>query len=144
MTDLIVLLFHRTGSPSRDWLIYKILTLTIPYILVPFTLASGEMNYTPIPLTTEQKIEIAFGEQAEIMKQISVCESGMRQFDSEGNTITSPTNDSGLFQINNPTWSNTAKELGLDYLNSEEDNIKMAQHILEVQGLNAWSCYKML
>lgn len=110
-------------------------------ILIFPSLAGGDINYTPQPQTVEQKIEIAFGKDAEIMKKISICESGMRQFDIEGNTITSPTNDSGLFQINH-VWEKKAQELGLDYKNSTDDNIAMAKYILDNGGLNHWVCYK--
>lgn len=103
-----------------------------------------EIQPEPQPKTVEEKIEIAFGENADVMKRIAKCESGMRQFDSEGNTITSHTNDSGLFQINNATWKKKAEELGLDYINSEDDNIKMAQYILEQQGVGAWVCNRLI
>jgi hypothetical protein len=103
-----------------------------------------EIQPEPQPQSVEQKIEIAFGDKAERMKQIAKCESGMRQFDSAGNTITSHTNDSGLFQINNRAWDKKALELGLDYKNSEDDNIEMAKYILEHQGINAWVCNRMI
>ena len=102
------------------------------------------MTYTPMPQSIESKIEIAFKEQADYMKRIANCESGMRQFDSAGNTITSPTKDHGLFQINERSWDKKAKELGLDYKNSVDDNIKMAQYILEIQGRKAWVCNNLI
>lgn len=103
-----------------------------------------EIQPEPQPKTVEEKIEIAFGEDADYMKRIATCESGMRQFDSEGNTITSHTNDSGLFQINNATWKKTAEELGLDYINSEDDNIEMAKYIYEQSGKGAWVCSRLI
>lgn len=113
-------------------------------MVFPSAIYVEEVQPEPQPKTVEEKIELAFGEDADTMKKIATCESGMRQFDSEGNTITSHTNDSGLFQINNATWSKTAKELGLDYINSEDDNIEMAKYILEKQGITAWVCFKMV
>lgn len=107
---------------------------------MPTNLDSARATTTPFEYTTETKIEIAFGEDAPRMKEIAMCESGMRQFDANGNTITSPTNDHGLFQINEATWEGVANEMGLDYKNSEEDNIRMAQHILWTSGMDAWVC----
>ena len=76
------------------------------------------------------------------MLKIAKCESGLQQFNKKGETLISPTNDAGLFQINIKTWDNKAKELGLDYRNSVKDNTLMAKHVLDKQGLNAWTCYK--
>ena len=72
------------------------------------------------------------------------CESGLRQFDSKGQTIVSHTRDFGIAQINEKTWDQVAVDKGLDYKNSLEDNIAMAKHILEVQGRNAWVCYRLI
>ncbi len=75
-----------------------------------------------------------------IMLAIAQCESGIRQYNGSGEVIRSHTADSGLFQIND-VWLTKAQELGYD-INTVEGNIAMAQHIKEVQGLRAWSCYK--
>ena len=91
-----------------------------------------------IEMTIEEKIRHRFGDDAEIMLAIAKCESGLRQFDKDGKVITSHTNDSGLFQINNATWDKKAKELGLDYKNNIDHNIEMAKYILDKQGKNAW------
>lgn len=91
--------------------------------------------------STKTHIRKTFPEDPELMVAIATCESGLRQFDTEGNVIVSPTKDFGIFQINEKTWHNTAESLELDYKNSEEDNIEMARHIFEVQGINAWVCY---
>ncbi len=78
------------------------------------------------------------------MAKIAYCESGYKQFDSEGNVLKSKTNDYGLFQINSDTWDKKAKEIGLDYKNSSTDNIKMARYIYERQGIGAWTCAKLI
>lgn len=44
-------------------------------------------------------------------------------------------------QINEATWDDTAKEMGLDYKNNEDDNLELARYIFEVQGVDAWVCY---
>lgn len=83
----------------------------------------------------EYKIRQAFPDNHETMIAIAECESGLRQ------DIVSPTNDYGLFQINEASWDSVANTMELDYKSSIDDNITMAQHVLEVQGLEAWVCY---
>jgi len=84
----------------------------------------------------------AFPDDYDVMLKIASCESGIRHFGASG-VIKSHTNDSGVFQINS-IWIPTAEKMGLDIM-KPEDNIKMAVHIKEVQGLKAWVCYnKML
>jgi hypothetical protein len=85
-----------------------------------------------------------FGDDAEVMWNIFRCESTHRQFEADGTPRRSPTNDYGFAQINRKTWDSTAKQLGLDYMHSFEDNIKMAKHIYDVQGKTAWVCYHKL
>lgn len=69
------------------------------------------------------------------MLAVANCESGLRQ------DAVSHTNDFGVMQINKATWHEIANELELDYQNNEDDNLKMARYIYEVQGRNAWVCY---
>ena len=101
-------------------------------------LTSGDVNYTPLPQTVEQKIEIVFGENAELMKKIAICESDMKQFRENGEPKISPTNDSGIFQINNYAHSETVKRLGLDVIHSEDDNIAYAKYLFERFGTQPW------
>lgn len=102
---------------------------------------ANNYSYTPPePPTPEELVMQHFPHNYERMLVIANCESGKRQFDSNGNVIKSHTNDYGYFQINDASWKGTAEKLGLDYKNSVEDNIKMAKHIYEVQGINAWVC----
>lgn len=78
-----------------------------------------------------------------IMLRIAHCESGTRQFyASSTKVVTSHTHDYGVMQINRG-WIPKAKELGFDIM-KPEDNIKMAKVIKDVQGLRAWTCYKLL
>jgi hypothetical protein len=90
--------------------------------------------------TATQMVAFYFGDDAKRMEQIFKCESGLRQFDTNGNVIMSHTRDFGVAQINEKTWDSTAKEMGLDYKNSMIDNLKMARHIYDVQGKKAWVC----
>ena len=76
-----------------------------------------------------------FPEEPEIMLAIANCESGFNQ------EAVSHTNDHGVMQINEATWDETAQELGLDYKNSLDDNLKMARYVYEIQGKDAWVCF---
>lgn len=88
---------------------------------------------------TEERIERAiretFPEMPNTMLAVAKCESGLNQ------EAKSHTNDFGLMQINEASWHQVALELNLDYKSSIEDNLKMARHIFEVQGVTAWVCF---
>ena len=73
------------------------------------------------------------------MIAIAKCESGLKQFNNEGEVITSHTSDRGIFQINQ-VWNNTAEKLGYN-IDDTQGNILMARHVYNVQGKNAWVCY---
>lgn len=75
------------------------------------------------------------------MVAVLKCESNHRQFDSNGSPLRSPTNDWGIAQINEKVWDAKAKEMGLDYKHSMEDNLKMARYVYDVQGIRAWMCF---
>lgn len=77
------------------------------------------------------------------MVEVARGESGLRQWYDNGKVVrgrVTPT-DTGLFQISSPHWDKEAKRLGLDYENSIEDNVKMARHIADTQGITAWVYY---
>ena len=97
----------------------------------------------PLPSPSELVYGV-FGEKlTPILMAIATCESGQKQWDSDRGVITSKTGDEGFFQIS-PTWKKTALELGIDYENSLEGNIKMAKIVYDKQGLSAWVCAKKL
>lgn len=77
------------------------------------------------------------------MLDIVQCESQFRQFDKNGNTLRSKTSDIGIMQINRVHWKE-ANRLGLDIWNSVDDNIKMGKIIYDIQGIDAWSCNKIV
>lgn len=103
-----------------------------------------DIQLEPQPKSVEEKIENIFGSEAEVMKKIFTCESGLKQFNQKGEVIKSHTGDYGIAQINALSWDKTAQELGLDYKNSEDDNLKLAKHILDTSGKSAWVCYKKI
>jgi hypothetical protein len=120
-----------------------ILGTTIIGILLSVNPLQAESPTGNLPdITPEQRVQIVFGDKADIMLAIAECESGQEQFDSDGTTKNSPTNDWGFMQINATSWDKEAKRLGLDYKGSVKDNIEMAKYIYNKQGLRAWSTYK--
>ena len=92
----------------------------------------------------EDLIRQTFPENPDVMVRVASCESGLKQFTQSGQVVMSHTRDFGLMQINEKVWDVKAKELGLNYKNSLEDNLKMARHIYDVQGKKAWVCYQMI
>ncbi len=101
--------------------------------------AHAETVVAPIiaPLSTKEKVEIAFSDAPVMVKKIK-CESGYKQFWPNGKPKISPTQDVGVIQINQTHWKE-AKKLGLDIFNSEDDNIKMGRIIYDEQGSSGWN-----
>lgn len=50
--------------------------------------------------------------------------------------------DYGLCQINDFAWGKVAQREGWDYINSEQDHIKLANYIYVSQGNRPWSASK--
>jgi hypothetical protein len=77
--------------------------------------------------------------------QVFKCESGLKQTNSKGEVITSHTNDKGIAQIHLPLWYEKSLEMGLDIINSMEDNIIIASYIYEHHGgLRNWVCWSKI
>lgn len=68
-------------------------------------------------------------------------ESGGRQFNTDGSPLWSPTHDVGIMQIN-AGWIPTATKMGLDVVNSEEDNVAFGMWLAKNKGLSQWATYK--
>ncbi len=92
---------------------------------------------------TSTLIRELFGAKTLVMERIFYCESRNRQWNENGNILTSKTNDIGYAQISVDTWKKKADELGLN-LYSTEGNLRMGKYILDHHGYEAWSCYKLL
>lgn len=99
---------------------------------------------SPLPASISSQIRAYKGWDADLMTAIFTCESGLKQFKADGSPVQSHTNDWGIAQINELVWDETAKQLGLDYKNSVEDNIKMAIVVHRLQGNSAWVCYNRM
>lgn len=122
---------------------YKNLLLCILFsiIFIPKTVYPQEIApKTPkkAPQSIEQLILEQFP-QDPVMVLVARAESGLRQFDKNGNVIVNKeTNDRGLFQINYRYHGKTAEKMGLD-IDTLEGNIAYTKYLLRTQGLNAWS-----
>lgn len=90
----------------------------------------------------EREVEVPTREVPPVMKRIAKCESGGKQFLSNGKPVTQlnegHSTDWGKWQINDLYWDKESKRLGLDYKNSERDNELMAMYIFETRGTVDW------
>jgi len=77
---------------------------------------------------------------AKQLARIQKCESGGIHYTEKKEVLKSRTSDYGRWQINEK-WIPVAESLGYDIM-TPEGNELMMYHILSVQGLKAWVCYK--
>ena len=77
------------------------------------------------------------------MVKVAEGESGLKQWHADGRVVRGivDKNDTGLLQINMRYHGAQAKKLGLDIEGSIVDNVKMARHIYDTQGITAWVFY---
>lgn len=107
-------------------------------------------DITPIATTTVQAVTSNLPVLPLELMKAGGCESNdspdkkPRQFNKDGSVVThknkNGSTDYGSFQINDIHLPQ-AKKLGLDFINSEEDNYKMAAIIYSTQGIKAWAGY---
>ena len=76
------------------------------------------------------------------MVEVARLESGFVHYKENGQVLKGHVTpaDTGLMQVNCTTWCDDAKELGLDIWNIV-DNVKMARHIYDTQGITAWVAF---
>ena len=94
--------------------------------------AKQEESTEDVPKVIEEEIP----DVPHIMNKIAYCESGNKQFNSEGAVIMSPTSDVGIYQINWVHWER-AEELGID-LWTEEGNTRFAKILYNQAGTTPW------
>src|SRR3990167_6058732 len=106
-----------------------------PYAIVPVIPIEQE-------LTTEEIVKEVFRDDP-IMVAISKCESGMRQFDANGNVVKGARDkrDTGIFQINTYYHGEEAKRLGHD-ITTLEGNLAYAKTLYEKEGTRPWNASK--
>jgi hypothetical protein len=99
------------------------------------------VSQTPVstlePLSIKERIAKDFSPH---MAKVVECESHFRQFDSDGTVLLSPTLDVGIFQINLKAHLKQSQKMGLDIINSEEDNYKYAKYLFDLYGEKPWVC----
>jgi hypothetical protein len=100
---------------------------------------------TPTQSLYNAFIEV-FGDNAGIMWEVARCESNRQQFNGDGTVKIGVTGDIGIMQIAPQFWLEEAKRLNYD-IYTTIGNLRMANHILSVQGINAWKpsshCHKV-
>lgn len=89
-------------------------------------------------------IRAYFPEQPEVMIAIAECESELQQLRPDGTPLISPTADAGALQVNLTVHQATAERLGLDVVNSLEDNLHYARMLYSERGLSPWACARKL
>ena len=85
-------------------------------------------------------------EKVELRKElisICTCESGLKQFKSDGSVVRGIVNnqDIGMCQINLTHHGDMAEKLGFDVF-TEEGNIKYSNWLYEQQGSTPWNWSK--
>lgn len=134
------------------WLTLPVLVALAPALsLVPRTVAvtpsvSKDVSQTLSDNTSTKNVSYAIP----LLERACSCESWgdpnktPRQFYPDGSLIRGNPNpsDVGACQINEKLWLATSKKLGLNIEKTLADNIRMANYIYSVQGMNAWNWSK--
>ena len=102
---------------------------------------STPVTVSPTPVSISERVQKDFSKR---MVDIVKCESNFRQFDSDGTVLLSPTLDVGLFQINLKAHLKQSQKMGLDIINSMEDNYKFAKWLYDAQGESPWVCSRLV
>lgn len=82
-----------------------------------------------------EKIRETFSEDPDVMVRIAKCE-GVKDGKLDP-TVISPTNDYGIFQLNQKAHGQRLKELNIDPL-TVEGNLKYARMLYDTSGTNPW------
>lgn len=122
-------------------IVLAILSVYVVYRHVPKP-KKVEAEATPIKvlikeLTLEEKINNPK------LYAIATCESGLRQFDSEGKVIRGKINhyDTGILQINRQYHIQNANKLGYD-IDTLDGNISYGKYLYDTQGTRPWLASK--
>lgn len=159
----IIVIKLRLIKPKRKQVSVILLIL---YIALTPSLTANENNLSldsfdgqQIEDTTEDIVEIKSEKEVAIngeLQRICACESTWnpksepKQFAPDGSPLqnknyrngTLHSTDWGACQINDLYWGEKAKELGLDYKHSKNDNYKLATYIYEQGGSTPWNWSK--
>lgn len=103
---------------------------------------SIQQSESPIIVSTlEERIAKDFSPR---FVKVVRCESNLKQFNPDGTTLISPTLDVGLFQINLKAHLRSSQKMGLDIINSLEDNYTYAKHLYDESGEQPWVCAELI
>lgn len=118
--------------------ILNLLLFSSASIVLPQIIPSQAIVYeAPLPPTLEEKIGDFF------LIEIARCESGLRQFDEDGNILRGQINfkDVGLFQINEDWHFKRSVEKKIN-IHTTDGNIAFAKLLYKEQGSKPWSASK--
>ncbi|MFA6274884.1 MAG: hypothetical protein WCX70_01905, partial [Candidatus Paceibacterota bacterium] len=89
------------------------------------------------------KTSVEYGIHPDTALNIAMCESSLRQYNNEGNTLRGIQNsdDVGVFQINEKYHLEKSRELGYN-LNTPEGNIGYAMWLMKKEGTRHWNYSK--
>lgn len=99
------------------------------------------MAYLTSTSTLQERIAKDFSPR---MVKIVGCESHFKQFEDDGTVVLSPTLDVGLFQLNLKSHLKQSQKMGLDIINSMEDNYTYAKYLYDEQGEKPWVCASLI
>lgn len=88
---------------------------------------------------TTKDIVSEYFSDAPVMIQVASCESGFKQFNTDGSVLRGRVNgaDVGVMQINEMYHAQTAVKLGIN-LHTLEGNLAYARYLYETQGTKPW------
>jgi hypothetical protein len=91
----------------------------------------------------QEAIKAKLDVEVDLVVKIAKCESGLRQFDSNGRVLRGVVNhkDVGIFQVNEFYHLEESRRLGFD-IYSVGGNIQYATWLLKSQGTEPWSWSK--
>ncbi len=142
---------HRSSSFARRSIYSAIITSIV--ISAPiFALAedaSTTASTSPNPYLSSAAVEARVREyfaDSAVMQNIAKCESGFRQFNSDGTPLDGGSGGMiGVFQIGKAVHEEYAKSIGLD-INTLEGNIGYARYLYAKDGTDPWlssfDCWK--
>jgi len=113
-----------------------VLFIILNVLFVQTAIAEDTQPIQIIEVTIEDRIKEVFPEQSTLMIHIAKCESGLKQYNSNGKVLISKTSDKGVFQINQVHWEN-AKKLGFD-IDTLEGNLSYARYLYDRNGTKDW------
>ncbi|HYF12976.1 MAG TPA: transglycosylase SLT domain-containing protein [Candidatus Paceibacterota bacterium] len=108
-----------------------------------FNVNPGSQLPAPMPQvqTVNEYVREYFKDEP-VLADIAQCESQMRQFDKNGNTIKNPTSSAiGIMQIMASIHKGTAEKLGLD-IYSVQGNLAYAKYLYDREGTTPWNASK--